>query len=405
MPTVNALLTNFNGPNYHGLVHQTTPSDTPFTTALMGTAVGGGEAVINSRTFEWQTFDLRAAGQNTVVDGDSAGTGEHRSRQNVFNVLQTHREDIDVAYERLAQIGQFDGQNISGGNPVSDEEAWQLTQMWKQIKRDIEFSLINGSYVLPADNNTAAQTRGILEAITTNVEDASEEVATLATSAAADDIFDTDAAHGLAVGDDFYLTDLSGGAGLSEDTRYYVTSVPTSTSFTASATKGGASLDWTTDITDGNVVKYGEPDEESVGDLMQSAYDNGGLQESSMGLLIVNSGLKRWLTKIFVKDKNIETRTRNIGGANVQVVETDFGQLGIMLNRYIPQGTLAAVSLDQCKPHFRFVPGKGVMFSEPLGKDGASNKTQLYASVGLEYGFEAAHAKNEFFTANAPAAE
>lgn len=121
-----------------------------------------------------------------------------------------------------------------------------------------------------------------------------------------------------------------------------------------------------------------------------------------MGLLICNSVAKRWLTKVFVKDKGLETRSRTVGGANVQVVDTDFGSLGIMLNRYIPQGTIATVSLDQCKPHFRLIPGKGVMFAEPTSKAGASNATQLYASVGLEYGNEASHAKLTNLTVNSP---
>lgn len=400
MATVSALGTNYNLPNYHGRVHQLTPSDTPFTTALMGTS---GLEIETARTFEWTTFDLRTAAQNVVVDGDSAGTPENRSRGNVFNVLQTHREDVGVSYERLAQYGQFDGQNINAGPNVVDEAAWQIEQMWKQIKRDIEYSLINGSYVLPGDNGTAAQTRGILEAISTNALDSSTIVATLATSAAADDIIDTDAAHGLSVGDDIYFTNLSGGTGISEDTRYYVISVPTTTSFQFSATKGGSAVNFTTDATDGNVHQYAEPTVQSVESLMQSAYDNGGLIESEMGLLIVNSGLKRWLTKVFVHDTGLNVRSRSVGGANVEVIETSFGQLGIMLNRYIPQGTLAAVSLDQCKLHVREIPGKGVMFAEPLGKDGASDKTQLYTSTGLEYGNESAHAKDTGFTANSPA--
>ncbi len=402
MATVSAIGTNYNLPQYHGRVHLLTPSDTPFTTALMGTAPGGGELEA-ARTFEWQTVDLRAAAQNTVKDADRAGTGEHRSSSNVFNVIQTHREDVDLAYEKLAQISQFDGQNIGGDNPITDPEAFQIDLMWKQIKRDIEYSAINGTYEL-GDASTASKTRGILAAISTNSFDSSEVVATVDTSADDDDTVDTDEAHGLSVGDDFYFTDLTGGSNVEEDTRYYVTDVPSSTSFTFSATKGGSTVDFGSDITDGTVVKYAEPTEESVGDLMQSAWDNGGLSESEMGLLIVNSALKRWLTKVYVTDPGLETRSRSVGGANVETIDTDFGRLGIMLNRFVPQGTLLTVSLDQCKPHFRLVPGKGVMFAEPTAKAGASNASQLYASFGLEYGNEAAHAKDVGFTTNAPVA-
>jgi hypothetical protein len=113
--------------------------------------------------------------------------------------------------------------------------------------------------------------------------------------------------------------------------------------------------------------------------------------------------MKRWLTKVFITDKSLETRSRSVGGANVQAIDTDFGPLGIMLNRYIPQGTVAAVSLDQCKLHFRNVPDKGVMFAEPVAKAGASNATQLYTSVGLEYGNEASHAVISDLAAGNPA--
>jgi len=321
MPTVAALGTSFNLPNYHGRVHPLTPSDTPFTTALMGQS-GGGE-VDPARTFEWQTTDLRDAAQNTVVDGDRVGTGEHRSRSNVFNVLQTHREDVDVAYERLSAIGQFDGRNIAGDNPIVNEEAFQITQMWKQIKRDIEFSLINGTYNLPTTNAAASKTRGLIAAVTTNV---------------------------------------FGNTGTPRD------------------------------LTTGLLL-----------DAMQSAWDNGGLQESAMGLVMVNSRQKRWLTSVYITGQNLEPESRSVGGANVQVIETDFGPLGVMLNRYVPQDVVVITSLDQCKLHFRNVPGKGVMFAEPVAKAGASNATQLYTSVGLEYGNEASHAVISDLAAGNPA--
>lgn len=400
MPTVSAIGTNFNLPQYHGIVHPLTPSDTPFTTALMGTAEGGGE-VESARTFEWSTSDLRDAAQNTVVDGDRAGTGEVRSRGNVFNVLQTHREDVDVSYERLAQTLQFDGQNIGGGAAIIDEESWQIEQMWKQIKRDIEYSLINGTYVLPGTNGTAAQTRGILEAISTNTFTSYGTTFEGATGETIDDVFDV--SNSLSDGQDVVITSLTGGSNLATDTRYFVVNA-TGAGFQIAATKGGAALDFGSDVTDATISTFGEPDTQSVEALMQSAWDNGGLQESDMGLLIVNSTLKRWLTKVFITDPGATPRSRTVGGANVEVITTSFGDVGIMLNRYIPQGTLAAVSLDQCKPHFRLIPGKGVMFAEPTSKAGASNATQLYASVGLEYGNEAAHAKDTGFTTNAPTA-
>lgn len=403
MATVNALGTNFNLPNYHGRLHLLTRADTPFLTALMGTS-DGGQAVMDpkARTFEWQTVDLRSRGQNTVVDGDSAGTPEHRSRSNVFNVLQTHREDVGVAYERQAQTGQFDGQNIAGDNPVNDELAFQINLMWKQIKNDMNYSAINGTYDLPSSNATPAKTRGILEAISTNVVDAAADNGKDATGETIDDLIDL-SAHGYSDGQDVFFSSLTGGANLAVDTRYYVVNATTNT-FQLASTKGGAALDFGSDITASVIHAYATPTEETIDDVMQSASDNGGLEESEMGLILVGSSLLRWITKIYIKDKGLETRSRNVGGASVNTVITPFGELGLMYERDMPDGTLATVSLDQCKPHFRVIPNKGVSFAEQIGKDGASDKFQLYTSFGLEYGSEAAHGKVTNLTVNSPTA-
>lgn len=399
MPTVAEMGTSFNLPNYRGRVHQLTPSDTPFTTALLGTAFGGGQ-VTASRTFEWQTFDLREADQRTVVDGDRVGTPEHRSRGNVFNVLQTHREDVDLSYEKLAQIGQFDGQNITGPNPVVNEEAWQLTQRWKEIKRDIEFSLLNGVYTLPVNNSTPARTRGIDQAIVTNRVNAGGATIAATLNDSGNTVGAT--AHGLANGTGVILSDIVTVTTLEAGVVYYVVNSAANT-FQLSATRGGAPI--TIDDDGTAVVQPLRPiTEHTLGDVMQSAWDAGGLQEADMRLLIVNSIQKRWLTQVYVTSKGLETRTRNVGGASVEVITTDFGEVGVMLNRYLPQHRLLTVSLEQCQPWFRFIPGKGVMFAEPTAKNGASNASQLYTSIGLEYGNEAAHGAIDNATVTPPVA-
>jgi hypothetical protein len=77
-------------------------------------------------------------------------------------------------------------------------------------------------------------------------------------SAAADDIIDTATAHGFAVNDVVRFTALTGGAGLSADTDYYVISASLgSQTFKVSESRGGSAVNFTTDITAGNVVRVG----------------------------------------------------------------------------------------------------------------------------------------------------
>lgn len=312
MATVSALGTTYNLPNYTGILHQLTPSDTPFFSAIGG-LTGGGQTT--STEFEWETYDLRAAGQNVAVEGADP-TDEERDRANVTNVVQIHQEAVGVSYSKLAAVGQKSGSNNDRPNPVRNELDWQVEQMLKQMVRDVEWSFLRGTYQKPVDNTTERQTRGLIAAITTN--------------------------------------DITADAG------------------------AGAADDLTKDY---------------VLDLMQSVYDNGGIMESETAAIIVNSFQKRRLTTVFITDSNYREQSRNVGGVNVQTIETDFGLINVMLDRHMPTDQLVVASLEQCRPVYLEIPGKGHFFAEPLAKTGSKERSQLYGEVGLEYGNEAAHGK------------
>jgi hypothetical protein len=148
-----------------------------------------------------------------------------------------------------------------------------------------------------------------------------------------------------------------------------------------------------------NVVNAGAADDNAaltanmVLDAMQLAWANGGLQESGAATIIVNGTAKRNLTKLFVSDKGYSEETRNIGGVAVDTIVTDFGRVNVMLNRYAAVDEVLIVSLDVCAPRFLQIPGKGFLFVEPLAKVGASDRSQIYGEIGLEYGAEVQHAK------------
>jgi hypothetical protein len=76
------------------------------------------------------------------------------------------------------------------------------------------------------------------------------------TGVSATDVITTNAAHGLAVGDTVTLPTLTGGSGLtaSATTRYFVATVPSTTTLTL-VTSAGVAVDFTTTITDGTLKK------------------------------------------------------------------------------------------------------------------------------------------------------
>lgn len=78
--------------------------------------------------------------------------------------------------------------------------------------------------------------------------------------------------------------------------------------------------------------------------------------------------------------------SRNVGGVNITEVETDFFKVGIVWDRFMPSDTVLIADVAHIAPVFQTVPGKGVLFEEPLAKTGASEKIQLFAQIGLAHG-------------------
>ncbi len=307
----------FNLPQFTGRLFSLTPSDTPFLSSIGG--LQGGGDMIQNKIFEWQAYDLREPENPGNLEGQDAPGGRLRTRTNVTNVAQIFHDTVDVSYTRQAAIGQRDGVIGAGDPVVNDERRWQLDRVMEQLARDVEFCFIRGTFANPADNATPRKTRGILEAITTNVT----------------------------------VKSVDGTTGLPN-----------------------------TVLTENDVLN-----------LMQDVWESGGMQSSESATLMCSGTVKRQLSTIFITNKGYAEETRTVGGVNVQTIETDFGRLNVMLNRYMPADQLAVISLEVCEPRILFIPGKGFMFEEPLAKTGASEKVQVYGEIGLAYGAEIQHGK------------
>lgn len=391
---ISGMGTTFNLPNYHGELFAMTPQDTPLLSAIGG-LTGGGMA--SSREFEWQKYGLRDPGQNTVVEGAPAPTAGNQARENVRNVCQIHQETASVSYTKQATPGQSTTPDAapyitdSGTNPVSNELSWQVKQKLAEIALDVNWSFINGTYANPTSNATARKTRGLIQAITSNVADNSSSTVTgLSATGSTDSIAET--ATALANGDIIVFT-ATGTTGLIAGRRYYVVG-KTTDAFKVSATSGGAAVDIADSTSN---VDYLVPSStaltvDDVDGLVQQVYDNGGLTGGTATFL-TNSSQKRAITAAYATayGKQINIIKGNVGGVNVTQIETDFGVFNIMLDRHVPQDALIVATLDQLKPVFLNVPNKGVFFEEPLAKTGASDDVQIYGEIGLAYGNEAAH--------------
>jgi len=395
MAGIAALSTTFNLPNYPGELFGLSPEETRFL-SMAGGLTGGG-SYTESVIFGWSTYDLRAPSNRQRLEGADAPTPEARVRGYEFNVLEIHQEKVSTSYTKQNARGQFADlgstqhiEGLEGANAVRDEHGWQTEQTIKQVARDVNYSFINGTYALPADNSTARATRGILAAITTNVH-AKATNSTAVTGEDADDLID-DTATSFANGDQVMFTALTGGSNLDTDTVYFVINKLTD-SFQLALTPSGSAVSFGSDITAATIVKLTEPTVDYVGDLMQDIWDNGGIQEGDTRVLFSNSGLRRWLSYLFIEQMGYQETSRNIGGVAVTAIETDFGMLNLALERMLPRDTILIASMEWIEPVWMLDPEKGFLFMEPLAKTGASHNDQLYGEVGLAYGVEKHHGK------------
>ncbi|MFB7739576.1 DUF5309 family protein [Streptomyces sp. NPDC056112] len=311
MAAVSGQGTTYNLPNYHGDLYKVTPTETPFLASIGG--LSGGKRT-KSTEFEWQTMDRRSStANNSVVEGNPAPTGVARSRSSVSNVVEAHHSAVEVSYTRQAATGMYGGINIGADdNPINDELTAQITAELEAMAVDIEKSFLSGVYAKPSTNATARKTRGLLTAITTNVN---------ANGGTARDL-------SKAIVDAQLAAMFAAGARLPQDTTVFMT----------------------------------------------------------------GPGQKVNLSNLYsAPTLNQPTASRNIGGVAVDTLVTDFGTFGVMLNRWMPAGQIAVVDLSVCAPVWLEIPGKGLLFAEPLAKQGASEKWQLYGEIGLEYGPESYH--------------
>ncbi len=258
-----------------------------------------------------QPWALEAAAQPAVTEQASltAPTPWTYVRDQDINTVQIFHRAVTVSYAKQSVVGQVvaDGTtglvDITGVQPVQNERDFQISAHMRQIAVNVDYTFLNGAYQKATNATTAAKSRGIITAATTN---------TLA----------------------------AGGAALSKPL---------------------------------------------IDSLLRTMASNG--SEFVNPVIFVNAFQKQRISDIY----GYAPQDRNIGGYNINQIETDFAILGIVWAPNVPAATLLIADLSVCSPVFLPVPEKGVLFYEELSKTGAAEKGQIYGQVGLDYGPEEYH--------------
>ena len=109
-------------------------------------------------------------------------------------------------------------------------------------------------------------------------------------------------------------------------------------------------------------------------------------------VIFANAYQKQKLSDIFT----YVPTSRNEGGSNIQMIETDFGRFEVVFSRFVTTSVLLLADMGFVYLVNQPVPGKsymgdGLLMMEQLSKTGAAEAWQIYGQVGLDYGAQALH--------------
>lgn len=301
MPNVTGMGTVWNLPNYAGELFTADTTNTPILSAIGGLTGG-----LQTENFEFATdsqYSFPAAKQPEISETASltAPAAQEIARTQNTNVTQIFHETLSISYAKMSNAGRMSGLNTAGQkNNAPSEKDFQIACTLEKIARDIEYTIINGTYQKSTSSEVANKTRGLLELCST-------------------------------------INTITG------------ESTPILT-------------------------------KEMMDALFKKMYDNGAIFKNLV--LYTNSTQKQIITSLYT----IAPQSRNVGGSNIQQIETDFGNIGIQLNRFMPQDKVLAAELSVMAPVFQPTPEKGNFFYEPLAKKGAAEEGQIFGQFGLDHG-------------------
>ena len=297
--TVNEVADTFNMPNYLGPLYMIKDNPNRLL-AMIGNLTEGGR-VEDNYEFGINTEELPAETQPAILEGADIPTPQSIGMTHTKNVTQIFNKSYGATYSKMASRGRIhtDSTHTTGvASADPDPFARQKALKVKQIRRQLNYTFINGVYQNPADaTSTARKSRGLLAAV--------------------------DSGHVVS----------AAGEQLSQD---------------------------------------------HIDLLLQTMFDNGALDSTENVVIVCNSYQKRRFSKIY----GYAPEHRNIGGVNIQQIETDFGVFGIFVERDMPAAVVAVLNLGVVEPVYNLVtfPNgevKGVLFSEPVQYQDGIQRTHL----------------------------
>ena len=155
--------------NYSGQLFDKTNTDTPLVSMLPRRNTTSVEFVVNS-TYATEAPSMPAISETASL---TAPDPTYVTRAQETNVVQIYQYTTAVSYQKQANTGTLAGANIAGqANNVPNEFDFQMAAKTKKARTDLEYTLINSKYNKATNDGEINKTRGLIEAIKTNTENA-----------------------------------------------------------------------------------------------------------------------------------------------------------------------------------------------------------------------------------------
>ena len=171
-------------------------------TALVAAPINVTGALFNKTRVDTPLFNMikrNSQASRTFVTGASFDTGypnaavngisetasltapdpQFWARTNGYNVTQIFQRSLAVSYRKLANTADLNQYGVNSPSPIAltgltnnvpNELAFQIANCMDSIRLDLEYTILNGTFADGGGaSGTADQTRGLIEAISTNV--------------------------------------------------------------------------------------------------------------------------------------------------------------------------------------------------------------------------------------------
>lgn len=160
--------TSFGVLNYSGMLFNKGNTRTPLSSIIGGRAKNTNhvEFVVG------QSYQTGGGAQPAISENASLTAPDATviTRTQQTNVTQIFQESVGISYAKESNMGTLSGVNVANqqANPMNELD-FQVAAKMQKIARDIEYTFINGVYNKANSDATVNKTRGLVNAITTNV--------------------------------------------------------------------------------------------------------------------------------------------------------------------------------------------------------------------------------------------